>query len=187
MPGYGATLDYSTFLEYCDFFLELAEQLSGKVQFAFKPHPILRSKLSKEEVWGKDKTDAYYKKWSDFLNGQLAEGNYIDLFLTSDGMIHDSSSFVIEYLYTKKPVMFLLHDEKISERFNEVGKKALRELYHGKNSDDIFYFIKEVILNSNDIMKKNRVSFFNDLIKPPNELSASENIYNILVKDLTKD
>ena len=187
IPGHGAALDYSTFLDYYEFFFELAERLSGKVQFVFKPHPILRHKLSKEDIWGKDRTDAYYNKWNELVNGQLVEGNYIDLFLTSDGMIHDSGSFVFEYLYTRKPVMFLLRDEKISERFNEVGKQALRELYHGKNSDDIFYFIKEVILNSNDIMKKNRVSFFNDVIKPPNKLTASENIYNILVKELVKE
>ncbi|MGC9375920.1 MAG: hypothetical protein ACP5DQ_12890, partial [Bacteroidales bacterium] len=92
IPGLGATLDYSTFLIYCDFMFELAVKYRDRFQFAFKPHPILRAKLSRDDVWGKEKTDEYFKKWTELPNGQVHEGEYIDLFLTSDGMIHDSSS-----------------------------------------------------------------------------------------------
>ena len=180
IPGQGATLDYSNFLEYADFMLEIANKYNNLIQIAFKPHPVLRAKLSKKEVWGMTKTNEYYKKWSELQNGQLQEGEYIDLFLTSDGMIHDSSSFVIEYLYTGKPVMFLFENINIMEKFNEVGKKAFSSLYHGKNSSDIEVFINETILKRNDIKYNDRMKVYNSIVKPPNNVTASENIFNYL-------
>lgn len=184
IQGMGATLDYSTFLKYAESMLEIADRYKNSVQIAFKPHPVLRAKLSTEEVWGKEKTDIYYQKWAELSNGQLHEGEYIDLFLTSEGMIHDSSSFVIEYLYTKKPVMFLISDDSISDRFNEIGKMALSHLYQGKRSGDIEYFLNDVILNGNDFMQNERIQFFNSIVKPPNNVTASENIYNYLKNTL---
>jgi hypothetical protein len=176
----GAILDYSTFLDYADFMLQLAEKYKNYIQIAFKPHPVLRPNLSKEEFWGKEKTDKYYYKWSQLQNGLLNEGKYIDLFLMSDGMIHDCSSFVIEYLYTNKPVMFLINNDSIPEKFNEIGKMALSQLYQGRNKKDIEYFIEEVILKGNDYKKDERINFFNSVVRPPNNLSASENIFNDL-------
>lgn len=185
IPGHGATLDYSTFLEYADLMLELANKYNDKIQIAFKPHPVLRGKLSREDVWGKQKTDEYYLKWSELPNGQLQEGEYIDLFLTSDGMIHDSSSFVIEYLYTGKPVMFLFENESITEKFNEVGQLAFASLYHGKNPDDIENFISEILLKAEDPKYEERMEVFNSIVKPPNNKTASENIFNYIRNELS--
>jgi CDP-glycerol glycerophosphotransferase (TagB/SpsB family) len=176
----GATLDYSTFLTYADLMLEIANQYKDNIQIAFKPHPILRSKLSKEEIWGKAKTDKYYHKWEILPNGHLFEGEYIDLFLTSDGMIHDCGSFLIEYLYTNNPVMYILNDDSISDRLNDIGKMALSNHYHGKNNLDIDNFLNNVILSDNDYMSNERKLFFNSIIKPPNNVTASENIFNYL-------
>lgn len=180
IPEFGSTLDYSTFLKYSEYMFKLAEKYSDQIQIAFKPHPILRSKLSLEEVWGKEKTDRYFQKWADLPNGQLNEGEYFDLFATSDGLINDSSAFVIEYLYTGKPGMFLKNDDSVEERMNEIGKMALTKLYIGKSEDDIEKFITDIVVKENDPMKNIRNEFFNSVIKPPNNLTASENIFNDL-------
>ena len=187
IQGMGAKLDYSTFLKYADSMLEIAGRYENNIQFAFKPHPILRAKLSTEEIWGIEKTDKYYQKWAELSNGQLHEGEYIDLFLTSDGMIHDSSSFVIEYLYSNKPVMFLINNDLISDRFNEIGKMALSNLYHGKSLENIEHFLDEVIINGNDFMRDERNRFFNSIVRPPNNVTASENIYNYLKDTIFND
>lgn len=184
IPGRGATLDYSTFLNYFDFMLEIAVKYQEKIQIAFKPHPILRANLNLDEFWGKEKTDNYYNTWAELPNGQVHEGGYIDLFLTSDGMIHDSSSFVIEYLYTNNPVMFLLNNDSILDKFNELGKMALSKLYVGRNKEEIELFVNDVILNENDVRQTERIEFFNKVVKPPNNVTASENIYNFLVSEI---
>jgi hypothetical protein len=179
-----SNLGYSTFLLYSELFLNIANKYENCLQISFKPHPLLKTKLYDHPEWGKVKTDSYYEKWSSLPNTQLDEGNYVDLFLTSDGLIHDSGSFIVEYLYTKKPVMFLLADENVTQRFNEVGNLAFNQLYHGRNEIDINNFIDNVIFNGYDIKKEGRISFFELLVKPPKNRLASENIYNFL-KDVT--
>jgi len=184
ISGKGVGLDYSTFLDYCWFMLELASRYKDKIQISFKPHPILRSKLNESDVWGKIKTDQYYETWKNLENGQLDESDYMDLFMTSDAMIHDSGSFLVEYLYTGKPVMFLVNDDNITDRFNEIGKKAFDHLYLGKGISEINEFIEGTVINEIDIKEANRISFFKSLIKPPNDVTASENIYNSIIDQI---
>lgn len=184
IEGYGSTLDYSTFLQHFDTMQKVAKKYENDVHFVFKPHPILRSKLSLDEVWGKEKTDAYYARWENMANGEIVDGNYVDLFFESDGMIHDSGSFVVEYLCTEKPSMFLLRDDKVFDRFNEVGRMALECHYHGKNVDDITYFIDNIILKKRDQLLFKRKQFVESVLLPPNGISASENIYKNLLKSL---
>jgi CDP-glycerol glycerophosphotransferase (TagB/SpsB family) len=180
IPGNGVTLDFSTFLKYYEFMPKIAEKYKNQIQIAFKPHPMLRENLNNLEGWGKQRTDSYYKKWEELPNGQLNEFEYINLFITSDAMIHDCGSFSVEYLYTSKPVMFLVNDETITDRYNEVGKMAFSKLYHGRNTLEIETFIVDTILNANDYMREERMNFFNEVIKPPNEITASENIFNCI-------
>lgn len=184
ITGLGNKLDYSTFLKYFDSMIEIAKSFQNKIQFSFKPHPSLRSKLELPEIWGKDQTEKYFEKWAKLPNGQVNEGDYIDLFATSDGIINDSSAFVIEYLYAEKPQLFLVNDSGIMNRFNEVGQKALSVHYHGFTDEDIKTFLEKVILHGEDPMKKMRSEFFNSVVKPPNNLTASENIYNLLKTEI---
>lgn len=184
IPGKGANLNFSTFLRYFDFMYNLTKKYKNQIQISFKPHPLLRAKLNMADVWGKEKTDEYYNRWAGLTNGQLNEGEYIDLFITSDGIIHDSASFIVEYLYTNKPVMFLANDNNVSDRLNEIGKMALTKFYLAKMEEDIIQFIENVIIKGDDIMKAERIRFFHSMIKPPNNLTASENIFNDLKQAL---
>jgi hypothetical protein len=86
---------YSCFLQYSDFMLEMAQKDRDDIQIAFKPQPVLRNKLN--QYWGKGKTDDYYHRWESMDNTFLENGGYVDVFLTSDAMIHDSGSFLIEF------------------------------------------------------------------------------------------
>lgn len=122
----------------------------------------MRSKLSLGEVWGKERSDEYFQKWAGLPNGQLKEGEYFDFFATSDGLINDSSAFVIEYLYTGKPMMFIKNDETVEDRMNEIGKEVITKLYIGKRESEIEKFVTEVILCGNDPMKNER----NNFLKP---------------------
>jgi len=169
---------YATFLEYADFMLEMVEKYKEKIQWAFKPHPLLRSKLY--EIWGREKTDAYYKRWNDMINCQIAEGEYMDLFKHSDAMIHDCGSFKLEYLYTNNPVMYLLKDNPEYDYENWQTTKALELHYIGKNKADIEQFILNVI-EDKDIMKGERKEFVDKYLTPPNGKSACDNIIHAIL------
>lgn len=176
-------LSYSSFLIYSEYMLKLTDRFDGKIQIAFKPHPLLFNRLSEESCWGKEKTLLYYSCWKDLKYGQLVDGDYVDLFLTSDAMMHDSGSFLIEYLYTGKPVLYLDRDEKITERMNTFGIRAFNQHYHAKNESDIENFI-ESLLNNEDIKKTDREKFLITELLPPNQKSASENLLDEIVKEL---
>ena len=184
IEGHCGLLKFSTFLEVADAMLELAEKYKEKVQFAFKPHPMLLQALYDHPNWGKEKADAYYKNWEEGENTALVTGAYIDLFKSSDAMIHDCGSFIVEYLYTQKPVMYLGGNRE--EQSNIVGKKAYAYHYHGTTIKDVEHFIAEVVLKGNDSMAPQRKQFYNVVLLPPNDCSVAENIVNEIKKVLNR-
>jgi len=175
----------ANFLEYYDFFFELADKYSDKIQIAFKPHHLLRIKLE-QEYWGKEKTDIYYNKWAKLANGQCENGDYIDLFLTSDALIHDCGSFMAEYLITEKPSLFMVRNESVMEHWNTFGKKVIAAHYQSRNKEQLINFIENVVLNKNDWMKEERNNFVQTNLIPKNKLTASENILEYLEDQIFK-
>lgn len=168
----------STFLETGEMMLELAEKYSDRIQWAFKPHPLLRYKL--EKIWGKDKTDAYYDKWATSEWSQYESGKYLGLFKHSDAMIHDCGSFVEEYFCSGKPVMYLVRPDGIEQNWNEIYKKAFDLHYKGSTINDIEEFINNV-LEGTDNLKSERESFYAEHLTPPFGKSACDNIIDCIL------
>lgn len=175
----------STFELYYQTMVHLAEKYKNEVQFVFKPHPLLKDALYGLDNWGKDKTDAYYNLWQEMENTTIVEGEYIDLFNSSDAIINDSASFTIEYLYTKKPCLYLSNYDRQKDA-NEISLKALECWYHATAEQQIENFIVSVILKGNDYLKEKREKFFTDNLLPPNGTSAAENIINEIKRAVKK-
>ena len=121
---------YSCFNELADVMLELAEKYRDKAQFAFRPHPLLRSRLNADKRWGEQKTTEYYHKWEQRENTQFSDGDYVDLLLTSDAMIGDSISFMCEYSAIDKPYLYTVRDDTVSHKFNELGEAIFNHLLY---------------------------------------------------------
>ena len=179
----GGLLEQSNFLWLGEFMQDVAEKYADKIQFVFKPHPRLFSELCRHDDWGKEKAKAYYDKWDAMENGQLQTGEFIDLFMTSDAMIHDSGSFTVEYHYSGKPVMYVADniEEQILNK-NELGEKAMRLHYIGKTKQDIIDFIENVVLKGEDPMKQEREQFKQDYLLPPNGKTVAQNMADVLIK-----
>lgn len=176
---------HSNFIWMADFMLNIAQKYSNEIQIAFKPHPRLLTELYLHPEWGKEKADAYYKTWKNMENGQLDDGEFKDLFMTSDGMIHDSGSFTVEYHYSLKPVMYVIKDKKAyADTLSDFGKLALDAHYLGKDEKDILSFIEEKILKGNDSMYPVRKEFYDKHLLPPNKKSVTENTIDDLLNSL---
>ena len=186
IEGNTQLIQFSTFLLYSDFMLKLAEEYRDVIQFAFKPHPLLLPALYAHPDWGKKKTDAYYDKWAKGTNTVFVNGDYIDLFKSSDAMIHDCGSFIIEYLYVNKPVMFLGTYDRESQS-NVVGKKAYACHYEGKTEEDIKHFIEDVVIGGKDSMSEKRHSFYNEFLLPPKGGTVADNIITNIKLALVSD
>ncbi len=168
----------SSFLLFCDAMPQIAKEFADSVQFVFKPHQLLKFKL--QQIWGVEKTDDYYNQWQQMPNGQLEESSYVDLFLTSDAMIHDCGSFTTEYLFTRHPVMYLIKNDDFVSKFSPFGLLAFNNHYHGRTVDDIRDFIRNVVIEGNDTMLKDRETFFNQYLAPRDGKLPSEKIIEIL-------
>lgn len=179
------TVDYlfnfSNFFAYCDFMLELAEKYKDEIQIAFKPHPVLKFKLI--NIWGAERTEAYYQRWRDLPNGQLEDGYYADLFLTSDAMIHDCASFTAEYLYTRKPTMFIVKD-KDANHWNTFGQKCFDLHYHAYQPSDVEDYIKNVVIAGNDTMQPERDEFYKEYLYPKDGVMPSQKIVDTLMQTI---
>lgn len=183
IDGNDGIIKLSTFLLYSEDMKEIATKYQDHIQFAFKPHPQLKVALYHHPNWGKEKTDSYFEWWATQKNTVYISGPYVNLFKSSDAMIHDCGSFIIEYLYTQKPVMFLSNYDREAQS-NAVGKKAFACHYHGTSRLDIERFIENVVLNEQDTMIDTRKQFYDSVLVPPGGLTVAQNIINRITSSL---
>ena len=169
---------YSTFLDYCQFMLEMRDKYGKQAYFVFKPHPMLYGKLM--EYWGKEKTMEYYSAWDQPGNSNVESGDYVSLFKYSDALIHDCGSFTVEYMYTGNPVMYLDRDDDHSKNMISYAKEAYELHYHAKTKEDIEQFILNVI-KGEDVLKEKRNEYKERNLVPPHGKTACENIVDVIL------
>lgn len=172
-------LAWGSILEYGDYILELAKNYSKETQWVFKPHPFLKAKLYK--IWGIERTEKYYNSWQTLENTQIVDGEYIDIFMHSNAMIHDCGSFMIEYLYTHNPVMYLYSSRPQKDvDVNKMSLDARNLHYPACSTIDIERFVKNVIDNK-DELREQREAYYLKYLNPQGG-SACDNIINEILK-----
>lgn len=181
----GSPFSRSNFLWMADLMKRISENYKEIIQFAFKPHPRLRTELYNHSDWGKGRTDEYYNYWANSANTQIEEGDFINLFYYSDAMIHDSGSFSADYLYFNKPVMYISQDIAQTKRnVDTFGKMVYDVHYIGKIEGEVYSFIENVVLQEKDRLKPQRDAFFEHYLLPGKEHSASEAIYREVLSSI---
>ena len=139
-------LHLSTFLHVAELMRMLAIKYKNAVIWSFRPHTILKSKLYEHADWGKERTDEYYSFWREFESSSLDDGDYVELFKTSDAIIHDCGSFILEYLLVEKPCAYLfLNGPHQLEPINGRGKRLLNYYRVIDALDDVERFVLDVI------------------------------------------
>ncbi len=154
---------YSTFQKNIWFWKYLIKKYSDTVYFIFKPHPNLRYATIKAGLFKSyEEYDEYVRWWDEQPNGKVVQdSSYLEYFDTSDAMIMDSGSFLGEYLYVGKPLLFLTRPE---QAFMEIGKRVLDSYYQtqGENYYDIEDFINNIVINKHDSMADKRREVFSE-------------------------
>lgn len=159
-------LKLSNFLAVAENMVVYAERYKDDVQWSFKPHPILKSKLYEHPLWGVVKTDRYYNYWASQEFTQYDDGEYSGLFLQSDAIIHDCGSFIAEYLFVQKPCAYIAINGEIQLRsINQFGKIALNSYVKIESVDDLEIFI--VSIKNGDIsINEDHRRFYSAYIAP---------------------
>lgn len=180
-------VNFSTFAANYEFMLELAEKYQDETVWIFKPHPHLKYKAIRSGLFNdENEWNAYENRWRNLKNGGvMLEGSYSELFRESAAMIGDSISFLSEYLYVNKPLLFLQRKE---QAFNDFGKQLMKVHYKAGGDDGraIEDFLVQVVLGGNDSKKECRKKFFRENLDYMDMTgkSAAENIYEQFVMGL---
>lgn len=154
------SLDISNFMSYDEFFLELPT-IFPEIDFVFRPHPLLFSNLIENRIWNQQQVDDYLDKIEALPNMTYDHsGDYMDLFVNSDAMIHDCSSFIGEYLFTEKPCCYMLKSQQeIEDVLNPMGIACMENYYKAFTKEDILKFVENVVIDGNDPLKEKREEF----------------------------
>lgn len=176
-------LNYSNFLEYYPYFLDLVKA-NPNIEVILKPHPELYEELIRIGKKTKEELEELELEFNALPNASIyKEGDYFELFLSSDAMINDSISFLVEYLPTKKPLLFLDSQRHIG--FNEFGEKLISCHYISKTVEQTDQFIYDVVINGNDYMYEARIKVMKSLLYMPEEGAGyliKEKIKNAFIK-----
>lgn len=178
-------LNFSTFESNYEFFYNYAES-NTEIEWIFRPHPLLKGAIIDNQLLSKEETEKYYKKWDLLPNARYYSGtDYAPMYKYSDAMITDSSSFIGEYLICNKPGLKLTKD---TQSYNDFGNLALNYWYRcdGDDFNAIEQFINNIVLLEQDNMIVKRTEFVKNNLLPPDNLTASEIIFNYIKSNFFK-
>lgn len=159
-----------------------------EISFVVKPHPNLFVTAIKEKIFESETAlEEYFQRWNELPNAQVCTGAYYqEIFATSNGLINDSGSFIAEYQYVNKPMIFLTR--KKSWRFNSLGESVLQASYcvDGTDLDGIAKMIQEVFIEGKDYKAAERREVFDKYLNYPKYtgMLASEFMYKSIVDEL---
>jgi len=91
-------------------------------------------------------------------------------------MIHDCGSFLAEYLYLRKPVMYLMTEQTGEKYFNSFGRQAITDCDVGRSADDIDRFLEGLLRDDSESLTDGR--FFDKAIAPHFQTLPSLKICN---------
>ncbi len=151
-------VNYGTFLDYGFVILNYAK-MHPEFKWLFKPHPQLKSSLYKIG-WSFDKIEHYYQEWES-IGLACYDFDYVDYFLNSRVLITDCSSFLMEYLCTKKPIIHLINcDCKIEPLEN--SKKIFDTFYKVHDKSDLLKYLDEILINNDDYLFDSRIKVLDE-------------------------
>ena len=181
-----AGVKFATFQWNYKFMYEFAKA-HPEISWVVKPHPALASQAVAEKLFPSiEAFKEYMQAWDDLPNARVYTGAYYQaIFATSDGMIHDSGSFIAEYQFVDKPMIYLT---RAGEVFNDLGNEILKISYlvDGKDLDTIAAMIQRVFIASDDYRAAERKKVFDKYLNYPkiNGMLASEFIYKSITDEL---
>ena len=141
------SLDISTFLWTGKPMLDYARK-HNEVNWAFKPHPVLKGMLIKSGVMTVDEVESYYNEWAA-IGECCYSGDYPDLFRRSYAMVTDCSSFLSEYACTGKPLVRLVSPcEKV--KFCELSKPLMDTYYQVRSPEELEPMLDKIVVRRED-------------------------------------
>lgn len=176
--SYDTMLKVATFLENGKFILDLAKKYP-QTTWIFKPHPRFNHAMLYNNYMSEDELNQYYEEWNSIGN-VYTEGNYFDIFKTSNLMITDCCSFLAEYLPTGNPIIRPVNKDGV--KLNVLGENIVKSYYETYNNEELEKVFKDLVVKKNDTkreLRKNIISLIMD-----KNCSSAKKIYDKILSDI---
>jgi hypothetical protein len=165
-------LKASNFLKYYKYFLDLVSNNSN-IELVFRPHQSLFNELVQKNHMSKDELNIYIDSLNKLPNAQVDESvYYFDLFMTSDIIVVDNSSFLGEYLPTKNPIIYTHSYKNDAHNLSEYGQKLTQFHYMAHNERELNSLIERVVIKGDDYQKFDRLQNIKKYMFFPNKGSG---------------
>jgi len=171
-----------TWLIWGEKILELIQK-NPDVVFIFRPHPLMLGALINNNFMTEKEVEELQRKIENIPNIIWdTNATYYNAFDAADAIIADGTTFSLEFLYTKKPI--LLTPRNMSAFYQY---KDMLESYYIVNSEkDIENFI-EIIRKGKDPLYKKRMELYDKTFFVPETGTVGENIMKNVKKVLTEE
>lgn len=132
------------------------------IEVVLKPHPALFDQL--KNVGADVLTKQFLDCWKMLPNAAIVEGgDYGALFAGSDAMVTDGISFLVEYQFSGKPLVFV--DSSRHVPFNTTGEKIVKGAYTVETFDALQSTIDGLRRGLPDDLAPTRQNIVNDYLR----------------------
>lgn len=168
---------WSTFNLYCDTMIYIA--INYPIDLIVRPHPLFIGRL---KVFG----GAAVEKLNQLIEYSKVSSNitldfdpsYNKSFAKADALMADAGSFLIEFLPTQKPILYLTHETCLG--LNKSAKFITKTYYLAQKEKDIDDFVN-MLIHEQDPKKDKRLKALHENLFIP-KVSAGNEISHILLK-----
>lgn len=106
------------------------------INFVLRGHHLLFSMLREHRKFSNEDVQSFLSKWTSLQNTSLDKNpDYAESFGNSDVLLTDGISFLIEYLVTGKPLIFI--ERREHEKFTTVGEHIVKFAYRCNEIDEV--------------------------------------------------
>jgi 2-polyprenyl-3-methyl-5-hydroxy-6-metoxy-1,4-benzoquinol methylase len=118
--------------------------------------------MKRNAIWDYDEEMTFINEIKKCENMALdIDSSYHFAFSISDALMTDAGSFLLEYLPTEKPILYLHHPKGYG--LNDEIEIIKDNYYIAKNSEDIIHYF-DMISKNNDPKKQKRINIINEAL-----------------------
>jgi hypothetical protein len=129
--------------------------------FIIRPHPLFFRAMIENGLWTDADEAIFRDKCKNQANLWLDESlDYIKAFSVADALMTDAGSFLLEFLPTNKPILYLHHPEGVG--LNDDGE-LINHLYKAENIDEIIEFFNNIQVGV-DVKRAERLSALHEYL-----------------------
>jgi CDP-glycerol glycerophosphotransferase (TagB/SpsB family) len=170
----------ATFPQNGQIILNLAS-MYPQTTWVVRPHPSFDQHIIADGIMTQQELDEYYAAWGKY-GTIVREGDYFDLFRTSDCLITDCISFLADYFPSGKPVFHLRRSDQ-SREFNDFSKNIIGTYYQIYSNAELERLFSRVMIGGDDFMASQRSKQLAKLQLLSDE-TASKRVFDYLRKEL---